>query len=76
MKLAKLALIGAVSLTSVAAVGTSAFAEEKANMKSKTDVMFIEDTSITDPNNPENPNEKLHQRTLVTMKRNKRSIKY
>ena len=35
MKLAKLALIGAVSLTSVAAVGTSAFAEEKANMKSK-----------------------------------------
>ncbi|HFK1737627.1 TPA: WxL domain-containing protein [Bacillus cereus] len=59
MKLAKLALIGAVSLTSVAAVGTSAFAEEKANMKSKTDVTFIEDTSTTDPNNPENPNEKV-----------------
>ncbi|MBE5104728.1 WxL domain-containing protein [Bacillus thuringiensis] len=59
MKLAKLALIGAVSLTSVTAVGTSAFAEEKANMKSKTDVTFIEDTSTTDPNNPENPNEKV-----------------
>ncbi|MCU5380490.1 WxL domain-containing protein [Bacillus cereus] len=58
MKLAKLALIGAVTLSTVS-VGTSAFAEEKANMKSKTDVTFIEDTSTTDPNNPENPNEKI-----------------
>ncbi|HDR7518304.1 WxL domain-containing protein [Bacillus mobilis] len=58
MKLTKLALIGAVTLSTVS-VGTSAFAEEKANMKSKTDVTFIEDKSTTDPNNPENPNEKV-----------------
>lgn len=58
MKLAKLALVGAVTLSSVT-VGTSAFAAEKANMKSTTDVTFIEDKSTTDPNNPENPNEKV-----------------
>ena len=66
MKLAKLALVGAVTLSTVS-VGTSAFAEEKANMKSTTDVTFIEDKSTTDPNNPENPNEKLHQKNQMSI---------
>ncbi|HEK9101702.1 WxL domain-containing protein [Bacillus pfraonensis] len=51
MKLAKLALAGAVSLTTLAG-GTSAFAEEAGKMNSLTDVTFTENKEVTKPINP------------------------
>lgn len=58
MKLAKLALIGAVTLSSVS-VGTSAFAAEKdgGKLDSKAFIKFEKNTDKIDVVNPENPDE-------------------
>lgn len=58
MKLAKLALIGAVTLSTVS-VGTSAFAAEKdgGNLKSKAFIKFEKNTDEVNVVNPENPDE-------------------
>ena len=58
MKLAKIALIGAVTLSSVS-VGTSAFAAEKDGGKvdSKAFIKFEKNTDKIDVVNPENPDE-------------------
>ena len=51
MKLTKLALAGAVSLSTLAG-GTSVFAEEAGKMNSLTDVTFTENSEVTKPINP------------------------
>lgn len=62
MKLTKLALVGAVSFSTVLARGAPAFAEEAATMKSVTDVSFTESEEITNPVNPLNPDETVESK--------------
>ncbi|BCC57505.1 TPA: WxL domain-containing protein [Bacillus cereus] len=62
MKLTKLALVGAVSFSTVLAAGAPAFAEEAATMKSVTDVSFTESEEITNPVNPLNPDETVESK--------------
>ncbi|MFH7833128.1 WxL domain-containing protein [Bacillus luti] len=58
MKLTKLALAGAVSLSTLAG-GTSVFAEEAGKMNSLTDVTFTENAEVTKPINPIDPDEEV-----------------